>query len=173
MKLSRATLFAASALLLSACAAPSSHVLTGRARTPIPPDQVTIYSQPPPVFEEVAMVTATSDSGLGRSGGGQAAIDQAIDRLKAEAAKLGANGVILQGVGDRQTGAIGTGFGSTSYSSHSAVGVGVGGSFGIYKKVAQGRAIYVSPNAQGFPLIPTAPLAPPPTAQPAPAGAAQ
>jgi hypothetical protein len=157
-------------LALSACAAPSSHVLTGTARAPIPPDQVRIYSQPPPMFEEVAIVNASSDSGVGHNAGGQAAIDLAIDRLKAEAAKLGANGVILQGVSDRQTGAIGTGVGSTSYSRNSAVGVGVGGSFGIYKKNAQGRAIYVSPNAQGFPLIPTEPP-PPPPGSPMPPGA--
>jgi hypothetical protein len=156
-------------LLLAACAAPpATHVLTGTARPPISPDEVRIYSQPPPVFEEVAMLTASSDSRLGSSAGGQAAIDLAIDRLKTEAAKLGANGVILQGISDRQTGSIGTGVGNESYSSHSAVGVGVGGSFGIYKKSAQGRAIYVPPNAQGFPLIPTAPLTPPPVPAPPP-----
>jgi len=161
------SLIAASACaLLTACTAPSTHVLTGTARAPLSPDQVRIYTQPPPVFEDVAMLNASSGSALGSSAGGQAAIDQVIERLKLEAAKLGANGVILQGFSDRQTGAIGTGVGNTSYSSHSAVGVGVGGSFGIYKKNGQGRAIYVPPNAQGFPLVPTAPLTPPPGAQP-------
>ncbi len=158
--------------LLSACTAPSTHVVTGKARPPISPDQVRIYTQPPPVFEEVAMLNASSNSALGSSAGGQAAIDQVIERLKTEAAKLGANGVILQGFSDRQTGAIGTGVGNTSYSSHSAVGVGVGGSFGIYKKNGQGRAIFVPPNVQGFPLVPTAPLTPPPGTPNAPQGAA-
>jgi hypothetical protein len=151
-------------LLLAACAAPpATHVLTGTARPPISPDEVRIYSQPPPVFEEVAMLTASSDSRLGSSAGGQAAIDVAIDRLKTEAAKFGANGVILQGISDRQTGSIGTGVGNESYSSHSAVGVGV-----VVRYLQEERAGPGDLRAQGFPLIPTAPLRPPPVPAPGP-----
>ncbi len=78
--------------------------------------------------------------------GGQKSIDEVIGRLKSQAAQLGANGVILGDVSDRETGSLGTGGGSTSASGSSAVGVGVGGSFGIYKKSAKGRAIYVPSN---------------------------
>ena len=135
----------ATGILLMACA-PSTHVLVGHARAPITPDKVVIYSHPPSVpFEEVAVLDASSKSAFGT--GGQKSIDKVIARLKDQAAKLGANGVILEGFSDSQTGAIGTGVGSDSYGQHSAVGVGVGGSLGIYKKTGHGDAIYVPPAA--------------------------
>ena len=73
-------------------------------------------------------------------------MDKAIARLKAEAAKVGANGVLLQGVQDTPGGSIGLGGGSTSYGPGSAVGVGAGGSFALTNKAAQGLAIYVPPQ---------------------------
>jgi hypothetical protein len=131
------------AIAIAACA-PSSHILVGTARAPIAPDQVKIYSFAPPVFDEIAILNASSKSVF--SPGGQRAMDQVIERLKVEAAKLGANGVILEGFMDNQSGSIGTGVGSDSYSRSSSVGVGVGGSLGIFKKTGQGRAIYVPPG---------------------------
>jgi hypothetical protein len=129
--------------VITACA-PSSHILIGKARPPISPDQVKIYSAPPAQFEEIALLDASSKSAFGP--GGQKAVDKVIERLKAQAAQLGANGIILGDLADRETGSIGTGVGSDSYSRNSAVGVGVGGSLGIYKKTGKGTAIYV-PNA--------------------------
>jgi uncharacterized protein YbjQ (UPF0145 family) len=73
-------------------------------------------------------------------------MDKAIERMKNEAAKLGANGVLLQGVQDQQTGAIGLGGSNTNVGSSSATGVGVGGSFGLTNKATQGIAIYVPPG---------------------------
>jgi hypothetical protein len=132
----------AAAVALAGCA-PSTHVLVGQARPPITPDQVKIYSHPPATaFEEIAILDASSKSAFGT--GGQKSIDKVIERLKNEAAKLGANGVILEGFSDAETGSIGTGVGSDSYGNHSAVGVGLGGSLGIYKKTGHGEAIYVS-----------------------------
>jgi hypothetical protein len=126
--------------LLSGCST-TSHVLVGTARPPISPDSVRVYLQPPPKYETVATIDASSKNSLALTG--QQNMDKAIGRMKAEAAKLGANGILLQGVQDQQSGAIGTGMGSSSYGGNSAVGVGVGGSFGIYNKVAHGTAIYV------------------------------
>lgn len=148
-------------LALTACAAPQSQVITGTPRAPIPPDQVVILSQPPPVFEDVAILNASSKS---VNPAGQAAFDKVVQRLKLQAAQLGANAVILEGFTDRQTASIGTGVGSTSYSSHSAVGVGVGGGFGIYRKSGQGRAIYIPPGAPQPLMAP--PMPPPPAAAP-------
>jgi hypothetical protein len=150
------------ALMLSACASPQSHVMTGAARAPISPDQVVILSQPPPVYEDVAILNASGKSVSPQS---QAAFDKVVERLKIQAAQLGANAVILEGFSDRQTGSIGVGGGSTSYSSHSAVGVGVGGGFGIYSKTAHGRAVYIPPGAPQ-PLM--APPMPPGAAVPPP-----
>jgi hypothetical protein len=132
------------ALMTAACA-PSSHIVTGNVRAPIAPSQVRIYSAPPPQFQEIALLDANSKSFFGT--GGQKAMDKVIERLKLEAAQLGANGVIIGDVADSQMGSLGTGVGSDSYSRHSAVGVGVGGSLGIYKKSGKGTAIYVPPGS--------------------------
>jgi ABC-type sugar transport system substrate-binding protein len=137
-------MLAAAALVLAACAT-DSIVLTGTARPAISPAEVRIYSQPPAVFEEIAILNASKNSAF--TTGGQKTVDKVVEGLKEEAAKIGANGIILEGFSDRQTGAVGSGVGSSSVSSNSAVGVGVGGSLGIYKKTGHGRAIFVPPGS--------------------------
>jgi hypothetical protein len=134
------TLFAA---LLAACAT-DSVVVVGATRAPITSADVKIYSKPPPVFEEVAILNASSNSMF--TTGGQATVDKVIHGLKEQAAKLGANGVILEGFSDQATGSVGTGVGGTSVSGNSASSAGVGGSLGIYTKTGHGRAIYVPPE---------------------------
>jgi hypothetical protein len=138
------TLATVLAIGLAACA-PSSHILVGTARPPIPPSEVKVYLKPPPSFQEIAILNASANSMFGT--GGQGSADKVIERLKEQAAKLGANGLILEGMSDRETGSLGGGSGSTSYSGNSAVGVGVGGSLGIFKKTGQGRAIFVPPES--------------------------
>lgn len=126
----------------------SSHVMVGKARPPTTPEEVQIYSRPPSTpFEHIATVNANAKSAF--HSGGPEAEDKVIERLKIEAAKLGANGVILNGFSESQSATIGTGVGSESYGNRSAVGVGVGGSFGIYKKTGRGEAIYVAPVSSG------------------------
>ncbi len=131
--------------------APSSHILTGVVRAPISPSAVKIYSTPPTRYEEIALLDASSKSVF--LPGGQRSMDKVIERLKIQAAQLGANGVVLGDIQDHQTGAIGTGVGSDSYSSHSSLGIGIGGSLGIYSKSGKGRAIYV-PEAVAAPVTP-------------------
>jgi len=132
---------AATLALMAACA-PSSHVLVGTARAPIAPSQVKVYSHAPPQqFEEIAVLNASSKSMF--NAGGQSTTDKVVERLKIEAAQLGANGIILEGFDQTQSGSIGTGVGSDSYSRHSSVGVGVGGSLGIFKTTGKARAIFV------------------------------
>lgn len=133
---------------LVACAAAacstSSHVLIGTARPPVSPESVRVYYTPPAKYEEIATISATSQGSLALTS--QQNMDKAIQRLKEEAAKVGANGILLQGVHDTQGGSIGVGGGSTSYGPGSATGVGVGGSFALTNKAAQGIAIYVPPK---------------------------
>jgi len=136
------------ALGLAACA-PSSHILVGTARPPISPSEVKLYLQPPPSFQEVAILNASANSMFGT--GGQGSVDKVVERLKEQAAKLGANGILLEGMSDRETGSLGGGSGSSSYSGNSAVGVGVGRSLGIFKKTGQGRAIFVPPESATTP----------------------
>jgi hypothetical protein len=119
--------------------------VVGTVRPAISPSEVKIYLQPPPAFEEIAVLNASADSMFGT--GGQATVDKVIQRLKEEAAKLGANGVILEGMSEQQTGSLGGGSGSTSFSGGSAVGVGLGGSLGIFKKTGHARAVFVPPVA--------------------------
>jgi hypothetical protein len=137
------TLLAMTLLALAACA-PTTQIVTGTARPPIPPAEVKIYSHAPAAYEEIAVLTASSKSMF--TSGGQKAIDKVVERLKEQAAKLGANGLILEDFSDSQTGSIGTGVGSESYSRSSSVGVGVGGAVGIFKKTGRGRAIFIPPG---------------------------
>src|SRR3984957_11312576 len=96
-------LVAALVAVLAACA--TSHVMLGKARPPISPDQVQIFDRPPPgPYQEIARLDTSSQGSF--SFGAQAKTDAVIKRLKAEAAKLGANGVILQGIGDQSAGSV-------------------------------------------------------------------
>src|SRR5690606_27385279 len=93
----RQTVFLAAslaALALAGCAG-TSKVMLGQARPPIDPSQVQIYSVPPPGSQDVAQLEASSAVGFGTQG----QTDAAVARLKREAAALGANGVVLMGVG--------------------------------------------------------------------------
>jgi hypothetical protein len=103
---------------------------------------VTVYSQPPPQkFEEIAVLNAAAKSMF--NAGGQRSTDKVVERLKMEAAQLGANGIILEGFDQTQSGSFGTGVGSDSYSRHGSVDVGVGGWLSIIKTTAKARAVYV------------------------------
>jgi hypothetical protein len=119
----------------------SSHVLVGTPRPPISPDQVKVYLHPPAKYEEIAILESSSRASWSFTSQGKT--DKVIERLKAEAAKLGANGVLLQGIGDQQAGSIGTGFGSGTASGNSAFGLGFGSSAAVYQKAGNGMAIYV------------------------------
>ena len=97
--------------LCGGCAT-DSVVVTGKARPAISPADVKLYSQPPAVFEEIAILNASKSSAF--TTGGQKTVDKVIAGFKEQAAKVGANGVILEGFSDRQTGSVGSGVGSSS-----------------------------------------------------------
>jgi len=156
------------ALLLVACST-SSHVLVGNARPPISPDSVRVYTQPPPHFEQIATLNASSQGSFAFTS--QQNMDKAIQRLKEEAAKLGANGILLGEIRNEQTGSFGIGVGSGSYSPSGGSSVGVGGSSGITNKAVSGMAIYVPPEPPGQQPPPGSPPPlppPPPQTQPPP-----
>jgi hypothetical protein len=124
------------AFCVTACA--TSHVMVGKARPPISPDQVQIYTRPPAAhYEEIAQLDTSSSGSFSFTAQGKT--DAVITRLKAEAAKLGANGVLLQGIGDQPSGSVGGGGGGGSYSG----GGGVGLNLETTKKVGGGTAIFV------------------------------
>ena len=92
-------------------------------------------------YEEIARLDTSSQGSFSFTAQGKT--DAVLRRLRKEAASLGANGVLLEGVGDRASGSVGTGGGSESYSSSGSVGGGIGLNFGMTQKIAGGIAIYV------------------------------
>lgn len=127
------------AAALAACAG-TSKVMLGQARAPIDPAQVRVYGNAPPGSIEIAQLEATSAVGFGTQG----QTDAAVARLKREAAALGANGVVLVGVGSDGS-PVGMSVGAGSYGRHSGGGLSVG--IPTTQKKAAGVAIWVPETA--------------------------
>lgn len=136
-------------LLLSSCLAmlagcASSHMLVGTPRAAIAPEQVRIYQDPPAVpYEEIALLDVSSGA---FTYGEQNKTNAVMERLRKEAAKVGANGVIFGGTARGYGGGgVSVGAGGGSIGRHSYGGVGVGVDISPQQKYARGTAIYV-PN---------------------------
>ena len=130
------TLIALLLLTLAGCAS-THHVMLGQARPAIDPAQVKVYQVPPKTYEEIARLDAKSGVGFGTQG----QINSAIDKLAREAAKLGANGVILLGV-DQTGSPVSFGVGGGSFGRHGVASVGMG--IPTAQQRAEGIAIYVT-----------------------------
>lgn len=140
MRISRVFICALGALALSACA--SSYVLVGQRRPPIAPESVKIYLHPPEAhYEEVALLDTSSKGGFGFTAQGKTNV--VIERLKKEAAQLGANGILLQNVNDQSAGSVGTGFAQSTATGNTAFASGFGFTGNINHKHGNGLAIYV------------------------------
>jgi hypothetical protein len=118
--------------MLAGCA--SSAVVVGQVRPAISPAQVKLYLSPPKKFEQVALLESSSKSSWAVSDQGKT--DVVIQRLKEEAAKIGANGILLSGVGSQAAGSVG----AANLTGNTAFGV----SAGIFHKAGSGLAIYVT-----------------------------
>ncbi len=125
-------------LLATAGCASTSKVMLGQTRAPVDPATVQIYSTPPAGSQEIAQLESSSAVGFGTQG----QTDAAVLRLKKEAAAMGANGVILMGVGSSGS-PVGMSVGGGSYGSSGGAGVGIG--IPTTQKRAAGIAIWV-PN---------------------------
>lgn len=132
--------FALGIVLATGGCASTSKVMLGQARAPVDPARVQIYSTPPAGSVEIAQLESSSAVGFGTQG----QTDAAIARLKREAAALGANGVILMGVGSGGS-PVGMSVGAGSYGRHTAGGLSVG--IPTQQKRAAGVAIWVPPGA--------------------------
>ena len=145
--------FAVLGLLLAvAGCASTSKVMLGQARAPVDPASVQIYSTPPPGSVEIAQLESASAVGFGTQG----QTDAAVMRLKREAAALGANGVILMGVGSSGS-PVGMSVGAGSYGSHVGGGLGIG--IPTTQKRAAGVAIWV-PNPAAPARLPVQTITP-------------
>ena len=104
--------------------------------------------RPPDKYEEVALLNSDSRGTLSVTGQGK--MNTAIHRLKKEAAKLGANGIILNGVGNEYGGSVGVSSGMARAHAvpGGAVAYGSGTSFSapVLHKSAAGIAIWVQGN---------------------------
>ena len=128
------------AVMLTACA--SSHVLVGNAREPLEDwEQVKVYLEPPARYETVALLEASDMGAVALSA--QSKTNKVVSRLRAEAAELGANGILLQGFGTQYVGSFGNGYAQTSVSGNTAYTTGTGFSTAMSSKVGKAIAIYV------------------------------
>ena len=92
MKIFPFSVFIALLLTIIGCATGSSTV-TGTARSTIDPNVVKLYLEPPQEYEIIGIVESSSDVEIFS----QAARDRTIEELKVQAAKIGANGVLITG----------------------------------------------------------------------------
>ncbi len=135
MKHKTLKLMAVYLLLLAGCAT-GTHIITGAQRPALKPDQVKLYQVAPDKFEVVGIVNSRSP------GMRQHNMDDAVNVLKEEAAKIGANGILLGGInpGSESVGvASGSGFGGGHAAFGSAIAVGATGI------QLSGEAIHVTP----------------------------
>ena len=88
-------------LLLIVGCYPVSHMIVGDTREPISPYEVKVYLNFPEEYEKIAIIEASSDFALKDPSFDfthQKKTDRALERLKNEAALLGANGLVIQGL---------------------------------------------------------------------------
>ena len=116
------------AILLAGCATGSA-IVVGETREPINRDQVKLYLEAPGSYETIGIVKASSDAGWTE----QESIDYAIEELKNQAAKIGANGVLIEATGENNSTVIG-GY-NTGYLY----------AIPVTEQTVTGKAIYVTP----------------------------
>jgi hypothetical protein len=129
-------------LALAAACATKSQVLTGTPRNALASADVTIYTQAPAHFEEIAILRGSRKSFS--SGAGELAVDKIIGTMKVQAAQLGANGVLLEELADSNAIGLATGVESQTYTHNASVSLGVGASLGVVKKSVIAKAIFVA-----------------------------
>ena len=123
-----------------------THVVVGDTHPATDVSQIKLYTKPPAKYEEIALISSESAHDFVKK---QTLIDAAMKELKEQAAEVGANGILLQTVGDKVVGSIGFGSGTANAYSHgngtggSAFGFGTTASNVRTGKMASGIAIYV------------------------------
>jgi predicted NBD/HSP70 family sugar kinase len=129
---------------VTACAT-SQVVIVGATRPAISPNQVQIFLQPPKSrYEQIANLSASSGGSMMISPADK--MDRVIERLKKEAARLGANGILLYGVGDKAAGSVGAGISTETNNPQTASGLGFGASTLFFEAQGDGVAIFVEPR---------------------------
>lgn len=118
----------------------TSRVIVGTPSPPIDPDQVKIHLHAPAKYEEVALVSADSRGTLRWSARGTT--DLVIGRLRAEAASLGANGLLNLAMTDAGAAPVlGTGL-ACGWGSP-PTGYGIGASYGTTTPFKSASAVAI------------------------------
>lgn len=91
------------AILSTLGCASSSHIITGTVRPPTSEAEVRVFTTPPKKYQEIAILTVESAGWTS-----QGEVDGAIAKLKKEAARLGANGILLVNRGTASSGVVGS-----------------------------------------------------------------
>jgi hypothetical protein len=125
-------------LALAGCAATTTRVMIGEARPPTDPASVRLYFSPPAHYKEIATLTADSKGGWHLTAEGR--VDGALKQLKEEAAKLGANGILMQCAGES---ASGTAAAASTPATNAVVSADTSAPEMV--GVASGTAIWVEP----------------------------
>lgn len=81
-------------VIFFSCAS-GTYLVTGVKRPAISADEVQIYAEEPENYETIGIVNASSDAGLTAQG----SLNYAVSELKKQAAKIGANGVLIINTG--------------------------------------------------------------------------
>lgn len=88
-------------LIISSCASGTA-LVTGVQRPATSPESVILYTEPPANYEVIGIVTASSDSGWTDQG----SLEYALKEIKKQAAKIGANGILLENVSQSTSGGV-------------------------------------------------------------------
>ena len=120
-------MFLIAILFLAGCASGSS-IVVGETKEAIDPSQVKLYLETPDIYEVIGIVTASSDAGWTE----QDSVDYAVEELKNLAAKLGANGVLIESTGSQNSTVVG------------GYGTGYLYTIPVTAKSVTGKAIYVT-----------------------------
>jgi hypothetical protein len=135
-------------LLLAGCA--SSYELIGTARPPIAPGQVQLYLEPPKrEYQQIAIIKTSSKHSFSFTSEGKAEV--VVKRLKAQAAKLGANGVLLKQITDEPEGTAVAGVGSSYEGPRGTIDLGVSASALLMKRYGHAIAIYLPADSPAAP----------------------
>ena len=89
-----------SVFILKSCY-PVSHIIIGETKYPIDYTNVKVYYDYPDAYEKIAIIEASSDIAFKDFSielTHQQKTNKALNRLKKEAASLGANGIVLQNI---------------------------------------------------------------------------
>jgi hypothetical protein len=102
------------------CGCTTCAIIVGQPRPAISPEAVHVYSVPPRHFERIAIIN--SSAGTGWIFPDRPSMELGISRLREQAAALGANGILLEGVYDVSAGGLSIGVGGFGSSGHSFYG---------------------------------------------------